>query len=117
MHAHRGIRQELQIVGRILVVRRHIQGHHALQKVLGGLVVRKQRVPLDVIEIAFGRMRAPVFERGGLGSSRTTVYTRLLSFFGERLEMNTHLRVLDINPLICPNLLFDGVRYLVAAKI
>ena len=35
-------------------------------------MVRKQRVPLDVIEVAFGRMRAAMFERGGLVSGVQT---------------------------------------------
>ena len=41
-------RADLQIVGGVLVVRSDEEAHHALQELLGSLVVREERVPLDL---------------------------------------------------------------------
>lgn len=50
---------ELQVVGRVLVVRSHVERHHPLQEHLGRRVVREQGVPVDVVQLALRGMRAP----------------------------------------------------------
>jgi hypothetical protein len=40
-----------------------MQVHHALEKILGGLVVREERVALDVIELAAVGRWAPTSQR------------------------------------------------------
>eukprot|EP00126_Sphaerothecum_destruens_P002083 Sdes_comp15523_c0_seq1m4476 len=52
------IRHQLQIIRRILVVGRHIKRHNPLQKRLRGLVVRKQRIAINVVQLALVRRGA-----------------------------------------------------------
>lgn len=43
-----GVREHLQVIGRVLVMRGHVQRHHLLQERLGRLVVAEQGVPIHV---------------------------------------------------------------------
>mmetsp|Transcript_19976 Transcript_19976/g.34322 ORF Transcript_19976/g.34322 Transcript_19976/m.34322 type:complete len:387 (+) Transcript_19976:2990-4150(+) len=54
----RGVGHQLQIVRLVLVVRRDVQAHHLLEEVLCHPVVAKQRVPIDVVQLALVRVRA-----------------------------------------------------------
>ncbi len=49
--------KQLQIVRRILVVRRHKERHHALEKRLAGLVVGEERVAVHIVELALRGVR------------------------------------------------------------
>jgi hypothetical protein len=48
----RSVGHKLQVVGRILVVRRDVECHHSLQEGLRGLVVGEESVTVDVEELA-----------------------------------------------------------------
>ncbi len=54
----RCIRHELEVVGRVLVVGRDVERHHALEKDLARGVVRKEGVAVDVEELARRGVRA-----------------------------------------------------------
>ena len=47
----RSIRHHLKVVRSVLVVRGHKQGHYTLKEGLGGSMVAKQCVPIDVVEV------------------------------------------------------------------
>ncbi len=55
----RRIREHLQVVGRVLVVGGDEEGHHPVEELLAGGVVREQRVPVDVVQGAVLRQRCP----------------------------------------------------------
>mmetsp|Transcript_4402 Transcript_4402/g.7494 ORF Transcript_4402/g.7494 Transcript_4402/m.7494 type:complete len:595 (-) Transcript_4402:853-2637(-) len=58
------VAHQLQVVGRVLVVRGHVQRHHALKEELGGLVVGEQGVAIDGEELALRRVREGLGHRG-----------------------------------------------------
>ena len=63
------IRQHLHVVGRVLVVSGHVDGHQTGEELLGGLVEGEERVPVDVVELALaGRWSAGdgSLQRGGV---------------------------------------------------
>jgi hypothetical protein len=54
----RSVRHELQVVGRVLVVRRDVETHHPLEERFRGGVVREEGVAVDVVQLALTRVRA-----------------------------------------------------------
>mmetsp|Transcript_5564 Transcript_5564/g.9536 ORF Transcript_5564/g.9536 Transcript_5564/m.9536 type:complete len:420 (-) Transcript_5564:1416-2675(-) len=51
------IGEQLEVVGRVLVVGGDEDAHDLAQELLGGAVVRKQGVPIHVVEVALARVR------------------------------------------------------------
>ena len=64
----RSVAQQLQVLGRVLVVAGHEEGHEAVEEGLAGRVVGEEGVPVDVVEAAV---------LGAGGAAAQVVRTRL----------------------------------------
>ena len=47
-----GVREKLEVIWSVLVVRCNVEGHESVKELLAGLVVAEQSVAVDVVQLA-----------------------------------------------------------------